>query len=183
MINAWSDIKTKFSLSKNQHYFWIQLINAIPKYWKEELFRSNRISDTLSMYDHHLIKRNNIYSSNKCNSKELYYLQIPLNNSKTRPQLYFEDLFQNKDTDWKHVYLLPPRVTVETNLHIFHNKILNNVLHLNEKLFRFKKISCPVCSFWQSENETSIQLFHECMKTNLVWYKLQKFLKTKTDLL
>ena len=71
------------------------------------------------MYDHHLIKRNQIYSLDKSNSKELYCLQISLNNSKTRSQLYFEDLFQIKDIDWKHVYLLPHQVTVDTDLHIF----------------------------------------------------------------
>ena len=112
----------------------------------------------------------------------LISLQVSLNNSKTRSQLYFENLFQNKDIDWKHVYLLPRRVTVDTNLRIFQYKILNNVLYLNEKLFRFKKISCPLCSFCQSENETPIHLFHGCIKTNLLWYKLKKFLKTKIDL-
>ena len=134
------------------------------------------------MYDHHLIKSNQIYSLNKCDSKELYCPQISLNNSKTRSQLYFKDLFQNKDIDWKHVYLSPRRVTVDTNLPIFQYKILNNVLYLNEKLFRFKKISCPLCSFCQSKNETPIHLFHECIKTNLLWYKLKEFLKTEIDL-
>ena len=112
----------------------------------------------------------------------LISLQVSLNNSKKRSQLYFENLFQNKGIDWKHVYLLPRRVTVDTNLRIFQYKILNNVLYLNEKLFRFKKISCPLCSFCQSENETPIHLFHGCIKTDLLWYKLQKFLKTKIDL-
>ena len=121
-------------MSNKQHYFWIQLINAIPKSWKEELCRSNHILDAFSVYDHHLIKKNQIYSLDKCNSKELYCLQISLNNSKTRSQLYFEDLFQIKDIDWKHVYLLPRRVTMDTNLRIFQYKILNNVLYLNEKL-------------------------------------------------
>ena len=103
MAKAWLDIKTQFNLSNKQHYFWIQLINAIPKSWKEELRRSNHISDALSLYDHHMIKKNQIYSLDKCNSKELYCLQISLNNSKTRSQLYFEDLFQIKDIDWKRI--------------------------------------------------------------------------------
>ena len=34
MAKAWLDIKTQFNLSNKQHYFWIQLINAIPKSWK-----------------------------------------------------------------------------------------------------------------------------------------------------
>ena len=99
MAKAWLDIKTQFNLSNKQHYFWIQLINAIPKSRKEKLCRSNCISDALSVYDHHLIKKNQIYSLEKCKSKELYCLQIYLNNSKTRSQLYFEDLFQIKDID------------------------------------------------------------------------------------
>ena len=144
------------------------MINAIPKSWKEELRRSSHISDALSVYDYHLIKKNQIYSLDKCNSKELYCLQISLNNSKTRSQLYFEDLFQTKGIAWKHVYLLPRRVTVDTNLRILQYKILNNVLYLNEKLFRFKNISSPLCFFCQSENETPIHLFHGCIKTNLL---------------
>ena len=53
------------------------------------------------------------------------------------------------------------------------------MLYLNEKLFRFKKISCPLCSFCQSENEIPIHFFHGCIKTNLLWYKLKEFLRTK----
>ena len=83
------------------------MINAIPKSWEKKLRRSNGIPDALSVNDHQLIKKNQIHSLDKCNSKELYCLQIYLNNSKTRSQLYFEDLFQIKDIDWKHVYLLP----------------------------------------------------------------------------
>ena len=71
---------------------------------------------------------------------------------------------------------------MDTNLRIFQYKILNNVLYLNEKLFRFKKVLCPLCFFCQSENETPIHLFHCCIKTNLLWYKLKKFLKVKIDL-
>ena len=66
--------------------------------------------------------------------QQQYCLQISLNNLKTRSQLYFEDLFRIKGIDWKHVYLLPRRVTVDTNLRNFQHKILNNVLYLNEKL-------------------------------------------------
>ena len=158
------------------------MINAIPKSWEKKLRRSNGIPDALSVNDHQLIKKNQIHSLDKCNSKELYCLQIYLNNSKTRSQLYFEDLFQIKDIDWKHVYLLPRRFTVDTNLRIFQYKILNNVLYLNEKLFRFKKILFLLCSFCSSKNETLIHFFHGSIKTNLLWYKLKNFLKTKIDL-
>ena len=37
-----------------------------------------------------------IYSLTKCNSKELYSPQASLNDSKTKSQIYFEKLVQNK---------------------------------------------------------------------------------------
>ena len=39
MTKAWLDIKTQLSLSNKQHYFWILLINAIPKSWKKTLYK------------------------------------------------------------------------------------------------------------------------------------------------
>ena len=169
-------------MSNKQHYLWIQLINTIPKSWEEQICKSNSIYDALSVYDHHLIKRNQTYSLDKCSSKELYCLQISPNSSKTRWQLYFEDLFQSKEIDRKHVHLLLCRVIVDTNLRIFQYKILNNVLYLNQKFFRFNKISCPLCFFCQPENQTPIHLFHGCIKTNLLWCKFKNFLKTKINL-
>ena len=35
---------------------------------------------------------------------------------------------------------MPPRVTIDTNLRIFQCEILNNVLYLNEKPFKFKVV-------------------------------------------
>ena len=107
-------------------------IMALCKYYFEILFYVTFVF---------IKEKKSINNLKKCNSKELYCLQVSLNNSKTRSQLYFEDLFQIKDIDWKHLYLLPRRVIVDTNLRIFQYKILNNVLYLDEKLFGFKKIS------------------------------------------
>ena len=76
MTKAWLDIKTQFNLSNRQNYFWIQLINAIPKSWKEEVRRSNPISDVLSGYDY--------VSGEKGNSVKIYNIekQICLNHFK-----------------------------------------------------------------------------------------------------
>ena len=42
------------------------------------------------------------------------------------------------EIEWKCIHLIPPRVTIDTNLIIFQYKILNNVLYLNEKLLNLK---------------------------------------------
>ena len=61
-----------------------------------------------------------------------------------------------------YIPLMPRRVTIDTKSRIFQYEILNNVLYLNEKLFRFKIVYSPFCSFCNSENETPIHLFYSC---------------------
>ena len=52
----------------------------------------------------------------------MYSLQVSLNDSKTMPQICFEKLFQNKEIEWKFIYLMPRRVTIDTNVRIFQYK-------------------------------------------------------------
>ena len=69
---------------------------------------------------------------------------------------------------------MPRRVTIDTKLRIFQYKILNNVLYLNEKLFKFKIVSSTLCSLCNSENETFIHLFYSCNQTKSLWSKLKE---------
>ena len=66
---------------------------------------------------------------------------------------------------------MPRRVTIKTNLRIFQYKILNNVLYLNEKLFKLKIVSSRLCYFCNSENETPIHLLYSCNQTKSLWPK------------
>ena len=86
--------------------------------------------------------------------------------------------FPNKKIQCKCIYLIPRRVTIDTNLHRFQYKILNNVLYLNEKHFEFKIVSSPLCSFCSSENEIPIHLFYSCNQRKSLWSNLQKLLNS-----
>ena len=97
---------------------------------------------------------------NKLNSATLYEIFIEVNKIKPTSQTYFENLFSNFNLDWKSIYLLPRRVTLDTNLRMFQYKLLNNVLYLNNMLFRFKKVDSPLCSYCNEEEETPLHLFH-----------------------
>ena len=84
-----------------------------------------------------MIKKHQIFSLNKLNSATLYQILNDENKIKPTSQTYFENLFPNFKSDWKSIYLLPRRVTLDTNLRMFQYKLLNNVLYLNNMLFRF----------------------------------------------
>ena len=74
---------------------------------------------------------------------------------------------------------MPCRVTIDTNLRILQYKILNNVLYLDEKLFKCKIVSSPLCPFCNSENETPIHLFYSCNQTKSLWPKLQELVNSE----
>ena len=112
-----------------------------------------------------MIKKYQILSLNKLNSATLYEILIDANNIKPTSQTYFENLFSNFKPDWKSIYLLPRRVTLDTNLRMFQYKLLNNVLYLNNMLFRFKKFYSPLCSYCNEEEESPLHLFYSGLKT------------------
>ena len=61
---------------------------------------------------------------------------------------------------------LPDKINTINKKHSsFQYKILNNVLYLNKLLFKFRKVTSPLCSFCKSAEETIIHLFSECLST------------------
>ena len=102
---------------------------------------------------------------NKLNSTTLYEILTDANKMKPTSQIYFENLFPSFKPDLKSIYLLSRRVTLDTNLRMFQYKLLNNVLYLNNMLFRFKKVDSPLCLYCNEEEETPLHLFHSSLKT------------------
>ena len=64
-IKPWSVFKSEFSLSKSSHSYWIQLNNATPKAWKENLYKGDTNFHDLTFSGHHIIKKYQIYSLSK----------------------------------------------------------------------------------------------------------------------
>ena len=91
-------------------------------------------------------------------------MQLILNVEKTTAQTYFQKKFQNAKLEWKDIYASPRRVTINTNLHIFEYKLLQNVLYLNDMFYKFGKRISPLCSFCMEVPESPIHLFHSCIK-------------------
>ena len=63
---------------------------------------------------------NQIYSTEKLKSNELYSLSILMRNTVPTSQKYFENFFPNLCFLWKDVYILPRIVTINTGLRLFH---------------------------------------------------------------
>ena len=56
---------------------------------------------------------------------------------------------------------------------------MNNVLYLNEKLFKFKIDYSPLRSFYNLEDETPMHLFCSCNQTKYLWSIFQELLNSE----
>ena len=88
-----------------------------------------------------------------------------------------ERILQMNNIDWATVYLLPQKTTIESRMRIFQYKILNNILYLNNRLYKFGYVKSPMCSLCNSETETMTHLFCHCSKTDQMWNSLTSWCK------
>ena len=71
--------------------------------------------------------------------------------------------------DWKKIYSLPFVVTIETKIREFQYKLLNDIVFTNEKLFRFKMIDSPLCTFCKKDVESLENLLFHCTFVESFW--------------
>ena len=119
----------KFDLIENKKFLIDQITHALRSSWKGILLNYTESINNLVIHDHHLIKKKiQIFSLNQLNSASLYEILIDANKIKPISETYFENLFPNFKPDWKSIYLLPRRVTLDTNLRMFQYKLLNSFI-------------------------------------------------------
>ena len=100
----------------------------------------------------------------KLHCREIYNILVYTSPHKPTSQVYFENLFRKQELNWKEIYTLPWKVSID----------LNNVLYLNKKLFIFGKPPSSLYSFCKQADETIPQLFYEC--------NIKKKLRNRLDL-
>ena len=80
-----------------------------------------------------------------------------------------------QDVNWQTVYMLPRYCTIDSHTRIFQYKILNNILFLNNRLFKMNIVNSELCSFCETEPETIIHLLCSCRKVEQLWSSVQQW--------
>ena len=72
--------------------------------------------------------------------------------------------------------MLPRIVTTDSSLRSFQYKILNNILYLNGRLYKFNIVDSPLCSLCGAYNESIKHLFCTCTVTQRLWDQLKSWM-------
>ena len=155
-LKSWQNILSYYRLTWQKYYFkWFQLIHAIPRPWKLAVLNDKGTCKNIIYLNHHLIKNNQFLAIEKLISKELYSLSTALKNELPTSQKYFCNISSDLQVEWKEIYLLPCKVSIDTNLCLFQYKILNNILYLYKQLFIFSKKDTKLYSYCRLQDETT----------------------------
>ena len=112
-------MKQEYNLHEKFYFRWLQVLHSIPKCWKQILLDDKGNCQNLIYLNHHLIKNNSIVAIEKLIPAELYSLSIVNRQNIPTSQKYYKNLFPNFDIEWKDVYILPRKVTIDTKLRMF----------------------------------------------------------------
>ena len=155
---------------------WFGIIKAIPSTWKKVI--KNEVVDLqVGMPSACDIKiRGSLTSICKMSAKNVYNLLLKPILKKPASQNTILNMLNLSEIDWEKVYLIPLKVTIETSLRVFQYKILNNILYLNNRLYKSGFADNPLCSLCTKEPETIKHLFCYCIYTQKLWKLLRRWL-------
>ena len=163
------------ALKKNSDLITLNGNNLYMRYlpFGKKIIKETDIADNLLLPNHHLSKKT-LIGIEKLHSRQLYSLIVYTHPFTPTSQKYFVDLFKTDSFDWKQIYLLPRLVTLNSYSHSFQYKIQNNILYLNKKLSMFRKLTSPLCPFYEL-SETMLHQFYECNIIQKLWNDLALF--------
>ena len=155
---------------------WLSSIASVPMSWKIKIrnYFSN-IEDTYTPCTP-LIPQPKFSLLPNMSVKAAYKILIsPLVKVPTS-QKSLEKFLGRQDLDWANIYMIPRMATVKSKLRIFQYKVPNNILYLNDGLYKMGIVQTPLCSLCTQEKEIVIHLFSQCHVTRQLWCSLSGWL-------
>ena len=120
------------------------IFSAIPPNWnlllKDGENNNNQIDKIVSDDD--------VQDATTMNSKSIYSTLVKRIQIPPTAQSKFNSLYNISGIiDWKSIYQLPGRVTLDTRTRAFQYKILNRILYTNRILYKMNLVPSPMCTF------------------------------------
>lgn len=155
----------------------ISVIDALPVEWRESLKTlASTADEPFNLYNEIKLSFNDKNVLIETVISKTIYKELR-NRIITPPtaQLNFNTHFVNDVLEWKEIYSLPFRTSLDTKSREFQYKLLNRCLITNSFLNKIGIIPSPACSFCGEMNESLEHFFISCRYTKDFWAEVIKW--------
>ena len=155
----------------------ISVIDALPVEWRESLNTlASTADEPFNLYNEIKLSFNDKNVLIETVISKTIYKELR-NRIITPPtaQLNFKTHFVNDVLEWKEIYSLPFRTSLDTKSHEFQYKLLNRCLITNSFLNKIGIFPSPACSFCGEMNESLEHFFISCRYTKDFWAEVIKW--------
>ena len=169
-LYQFKDFLELYELPNQSFLFYTSLISSIPRTWKIQLRNENinlQLKETLL---------SKVLKSKQTNTF-LYNFQLQKDNKiPIKAEQKWKTMFNDLNINWKSIYMLPFKTTIDTKLREFQYKYIMRIIPTNTYLFKCKIVTSNLCDFCNSYTETVNHLFWECQSAQQFWSELKTFL-------
>ena len=93
-LKTLDELKQEYRFLENKRFLFMQLLHAIFKSWKKDLFKVKENIHNLIIQDHHIIRKHHMCFRNRLSSKEIYNFLIAQREEEISSRLYYQKKFQ-----------------------------------------------------------------------------------------
>ena len=61
-VKPWKDLRIEFNLKYTYKIYWLQILNALPKTWKDIILKDKGSTKNLVIFDYHIVRNSHIFS-------------------------------------------------------------------------------------------------------------------------
>ena len=174
-VVPWNQFKVLHNIQQYHYFRWMQILDAFPNTWKLIIKNDGGKSRIFCDFRPHMLTNAKIYPLDKLTSKELYNIHLKVKFRLPTSHKSIQHSLKNDLIPWKKVYILSRNISIDSYSRIFQYKVLNNILFLNNSLFKMGKVDSPLCSYCREDNETIAHLFLDCHVSKSIWLYLTNF--------
>ena len=178
-ITIFSSTKIPYvTITPEQRFFVMGVVHSLPSDWKT-VIKSSVCKNEIRPIPHtpHIKLNCGSFPISDVTSKQIYDSFLCKKQVPPTAQQKYQDKYPDTIINWKKVYSLPFRTTLDSKLREFQYKILNNIVFTNDKLFRFGLSQSPNCTFCNEEPESLEHLLSRCKVSSEFWKEVLSWLK------
>jgi len=161
------------------YFLLIGIVQSLPPDWKIILKKniplSKRINSDVVIQIQLNKKR---IKTHKITSKLLYSEFVTQSISSPTAVRKYETIYSNTNFNWKKIFTLPVKISLDTKSREFQFKILHRILYTNYLGFKMKITSSNLCTFCENTEESLEHLFVSCKHTRFYWIKIKNWLNS-----